>query len=352
MAIHQSTETEPKPPSAAAQGEASAHRGDLLQRANLFLDKVFPILLSLGVVLGVMFPLVFIELRPLVPWLFGTVTLAGALKLRVRELGRAVASPLPIILFFFMARFFMPTVIFLLSSLIFRGEPDIVAGYVVLYSVPAAVTAFIWVSIFKGDPALALTLILLDTLLSPIVVPATVRFFLGAGIDLDMMAMAISLILMIVIPTIAGVTINEASRGKIPAVITPYLAPLTRLIMLLVLAANTAAVAPQIRLDNPRLWTILAACIGFIALSFTCARLVALMGKFDRKKQISFQFATSLRNSVAGMTLAIQHFPELAALPAVMGVVLQQNTAAIMGRLFFGKIGGAPEPKGGEKSLG
>ena len=319
--------------------EASARRADRFNKVNRFLDRVFPVLLSLGVVLGVAFPWVFIEIRPLVPWLFGTVTLAGALKLRVRELGAAVSSPLPIILFFFMARVFMPSVIFLLSSLIFRGEPDIIAGYVVLYSVPAAVTAFIWVSIFKGDPALALTLIMLDTLLSPIVVPGTVRLFLGGEVNLDMTGMAISLILMIVIPTIAGVTFNELSRGKIPALVTPYLTPLTRLIMLLVLGANAAAVAPQIRLDNPRLWLIIAACIGFIALSFTCARIVTLAGKFDRKKQISFLFTTSLRNSVAGMTLAIQHFPELAALPAVMGVVLQQNTAAIMGRIFFGKIG-------------
>lgn len=306
---------------------------------------MFPLLVSLGVVLGVALPWVFINLRPLVPWFFGTVTLVGALKLRVRELGRTVSSPVPILLFFFMARLFMPFVVFTLSRLIFRDDPDVVTGYVLLYSVPAAVTAFIWVSIFKGDPALALTLILLDTILSPLVVPGTIRFFVGTGMDLDMVSMTISLVLMIVIPTIAGVSLNESSRGKIPALISPYLTPLSKIFVIFVLAANTAAVAPQIRLDNPRLWIVIAVCIGFIALSFTCARLVAFAGKFNREKQVSFLFASGLRNSVAAMTLAIQYFPQAAALPAVMGIILQQNTAAIMGRIFFGKTGGGEQAK-------
>ena len=313
-------------------------------RANRSLERIFPLLISLGVVLGVVLPWAFVGLRPFVPWLFGTVTLVGALKLRVRELGRTVSSPLPIFLFFFIARVFMPSMVFFFSSLIFRNDLDIVSGYVLLYSVPTAVTGFIWVTIFKGDAALALTLILLDTLLAPIVVPGTVRVFLGAGIDLDMTGMAVSLVLMVVIPTITGVTLNESSQGKIPAIITPYLAPLSKIFMIMVVAANASAVAHQIRFDNPRLWIISAACIGFIVLSFICARFATIAGKFQREKQISFLFASSLRNSAAAMTLAIRYFPEAAALPAVLGIMFQHNTAAVMGRIFFGKIGADEKP--------
>ena len=312
---------------------------DFPLRANRFLEQAFPLLISAGVILGFALPWVFIGLRPLVPWLFGTVTLVGALKLRVRELGRTISSPIPILFFFFFARIVIPLVVFLLSSLVFRNDPDIVSGYVLLYSVPAAVTSFIWVSIFKGDPALALTLIMLDTMLAPIVVPGTVQFFLGTAITLNITGMALSLIFMVVIPTIAGVALNESSRGKIPALVTPYLAPLSKLFMVLVIAANASVVAPQIRLDNPQMWIILAACIGFIVLIFTCTRLATLAGKFNREKQISLLFTSSLRNTIAAMTLAIRYFPESAALPALLGILVQQNTAAIMGRIFFGKIG-------------
>jgi len=312
---------------------------DISLRINRFLERIFPLLVSLGVILGVVLPWVFIGLRPYVPWLFGTVTLVGALKLRVRELGKTVSSPFPILLFFLFARVFLPLIVFALSSLIFRNNPDIVAGYVLLYSIPAAVTSFIWVTIFKGDHALALTLILLDTLLAPVVVPGTVRFFLGAGINLDMMGMAVSLILMVVIPTVIGVTLNEASRGKIPAVVTPYIAPFSKIAMFLVIAANVAAVSHQVRFDNPWVWLISAVCVGFIVLSFICSRFTTLAVKFNREKQVSFLFTSCLRNSAAAMTLAIRYFPEYAALPAVLGVLFQQNSAAVMGRAFFGKTG-------------
>ena len=326
-----------------SEKQDSRTKTDFLLRVNRRLERVFPLLVSLGVVLGVLLPEVFAGLRPFVPWLFGTVTLVGALKLRVRELGRTLASPLPILLFFFIARIVMPLMVFGLSSLVFRNEPGIVAGYVLLYAVPTAVTGFIWVSIYKGDPALALTLIFLDTMLAPVVVPATVQFFLGTGIDLDMIGMAVSLILMVVIPTVAGVSLNETSRGKIPALITPYLSPLSKIFMLMVMAANASAVAPLVRLDNPRLWIIAATSLCFIALSFICARFGAIAGKFGRDKQISVLFASSLRNSAAAMTLAIRYFPEVAALPAVLGIMFQHNTAAVMGRIFFGKTGSQPD---------
>jgi len=322
---------------------------DASLRINRVLERVFPLLVSMGVVLGVLLPWLFIGLRPYVPWLFGVVTLAGALKLRVRELGRTVSSPFPILLFFFTARVFFPLMVFALSSLIFRNEPDIVAGYVLLYSIPTAVTGFIWVTIFKGDHALALTLILLDTIFAPIVVPVTVRLFLGAGINLNMMGMAVSLILMVVIPTVIGVTLNEASRGKIPAMITPYVAPLSKITMFLVIAANVAAVAHQVHFANPWVWVISAACVSFIVLSFICSRFVTLAVKFDRKKQVSFLFTSCLRNSAAAMTLAIRYFPEYAALPAVLGILFQQNTAAVMGRIFFGKPGGSESAPSGKQ---
>jgi tagaturonate reductase len=69
----------------------------------------------------------------------------------------------------------MPLITLGASSLFFRGDTDTVAGFVLLYSGPTAVAGFIWVSILGGDPALCLTLILIDSLLSPLVTPWTMR---------------------------------------------------------------------------------------------------------------------------------------------------------------------------------
>jgi predicted Na+-dependent transporter len=299
-----------------------------------------PVITPTGVILGILLPWVFLGIRPLVPWLFGTITLAGALKLQARDLGRALSSPFPLVLFFVTAHIIMPFIVMSLSSLIFKNDPDTVSGFILLYSVPVGVTSFIWVSIFKGDLALLLALLLLDTVLAPVVVPGTVRLLLGTSINVNMTGIVISLVFMIVLPTILGVSVNELSRGSIPALINPWVTLFSRICIPLVVAANAAAAAPKIHFDNPRIWIIITAFIGFSVLSFGFARLTSLAARLSREKQISLFFGAGFRNTIAAMTLGTEFFPVAAALPSVMGIIFQQTLAAILGRVLLGKAGG------------
>jgi len=142
---------------------------------------------------------------------------------------------------------------------------------------------------------------------------------------------------MIAIPTVLGVTLNELSRGKIPALINPWLSPFSKLCIPFLIAASAAAVAPQVRLDNPRVWLIIACCISFSVLGFVCGKFTAMAGKLGKEKQISLFFGAGLRNTSAAMILGTQFFPASAALPSVLGIMFQQTIAAVMGRLMLGK---------------
>ena len=310
---------------------------DIANSVSKIIDQGMPLLPFIGFVLGFLLPRLFIGVNNLVPWIFGIMTLSGAMNLRFRELGRAASSPRPFLYFFLTTRIFMPLAVFLLTSLVFKNDPDSISGLVLIYAVPMAVTSFIWVTICKGDIALILAFILLDTLLAPLAVPGTIRLLLGTRISLDVTGMALSLVFIIVIPTIIGVILNESSRGKIPAVINPWLSPVTKLSIILLIAANAAYVAPQIRLDNPRLWIISAACILFNILGFTSGRIMGILGKFDMQKQIAFSMGAGLRNNSVAMVLGIQFFAPPAALPAVMGVMTQHIIAGIMGRFLMKK---------------
>jgi predicted Na+-dependent transporter len=152
-----------------------------------------------------------------------------------------------------------------------------------------------------------------------------------------MTGMALSLVYMIVIPTVVGVSMNELSKGKLPAVIGPWLSPVSKLCMIPVIAANAAAVSGQIRLDNPRLWGIIGVCIFFNVFGFFCGKLIAFMAKFEKAKQTTFFLATGLRNNSAAMILGISFFPAAVALPAVLGIMTQHTIAALIGRLLTGK---------------
>jgi tagaturonate reductase len=327
----------------------------VLIKLNSTIERFMPLLTPLGIAMGVIFSSFFINLRPFIPWLFGAMTLSGALKLKSRDLIQAVRKPLPIIFFFMTAHFVMPIITMLVSTLIFGNDPDTVSGYVLIYSVPTAVSSFIWVSIYRGDPALSLTMILLDSILAPLVVPLTVRLLLGTKIILDMSGMALSLLFMVVIPTLIGVITNEASRGSIPKIVIPYFNPLAKILLILVVAANCSAVAPQVNLQNTRIWIIGVMCIVFSAMGFSLGKLTGLLGRrigllgdtskgeSSNEKQVSLFFASGLRNISAAMILGIEFFPPAAALPAVLGIVFQQSMAALMGKLYLRKIPEAEE---------
>ena len=305
-----------------------------LHNTNNMLGRLMPLTTPFAVALGLFFPDVFRNFRPFVPWLFAMITFSGALKLKVSELGNAVKSPVPILLFFFTSHAIMPCLAMLFCSPVIPN-PDVITGFIILFSGPTAVSGFIWVSIFKGDRALGLTLLLLDTMLAPLVVPATISILMGADITMDMSGVALSLLFMIVIPTIVGVAMNETSKGKIPDTICPGFDPLSKIGLMLVVAANTSAIARNVTFNDPLVWKAALLCIVLTTTGFFLAKLNGIIGKFGSEKSASLIIAGGLRNNSAVMTIAVTFFPELTVLPMLVSIIFQQMIMAIMGRVII-----------------
>ena len=305
-----------------------------MHSANNLLGRMMPLTTPFAVGLGLFFPDVFRNLRPFVPWLFAMMTFSGALKLKATELGDAVKRPIPILLFLFTSHVLMPCLA-MVSCFPVLSNPDIMTGFVLLFAGPTAVSGFIWVSIFKGDKALGLTLILLDTMLAPLIVPATIYILMGSEIAMDMSGIAISLLFMIVIPTIIGVTINETSKGKIPAAICPGFDPVSKICLMLVVAANTSVIARNVTFNDPLVWKAALICIVLTVSGFFLARLNGIIGKCDGEKSASLIIAGGLRNNSAVMTIAVTFFPELTVLPTLVSIIFQQMIMAVLGRVII-----------------
>jgi len=298
------------------------------------MDRLMPVMTPLSVALGLLFPQLFLQLRPYVILLFGIMTFSGALKLTALELGGAVKSPAPILFFFFSTHVLMPLAAFFLSSMFIKNS-DVIAGFVLLFAGPTAVSGFIWSAIFKGDKALGLSLILLDTMLAPLAVPATLSILMGAKIAMDIRGMAVSLIFMVVVPTVIGVTLNETSRGAIPRKICPGVDPFAKFCLMLVIAANSAAIAHIVKFNDPIIWKIGVLCLFLTSAGFLLAKANGIAAKCGKEKTAALVIAGGLRNNSAVMTIAVTFLPQAAVLPTLMSIILQQTIAAVMGRLII-----------------
>jgi len=308
------------------------------QNINRRLERLLPLLFPFGVALGFALPGVFMHVRPFVPMLFGLITLSGALGLTFREFGVTVRSPLPIILFMAVNRLLMPLIAMLAANVFFASNREIVTGFVLLFSGPMAVASFIWVGIFKGDKALCLTLLLLDTLLAPLVVPGTLSILMGETVEMNMGGIALSLVYMVVIPTIVGIVVNETSGGRIPVRVSPYLSPASKMMFLFVIAANTSVVAPAVSFGDSLVWKVAALSLLLSLTGFMAARLLGIAAKCTPEKKIALFFSGGLKNVSAIATIAVAFFPETVALPVIVTIALQQVLAAVMSKFGLRRL--------------
>jgi len=308
----------------------------IAQNINYKLERLIPITTPFGILMGFLLPFIFMYFRPFVTLLFGIITFSGALKLRARELGATVKRPATILLFFVTSHVLMP-IIALFSSSIAFPDTDAITGFVLLFAGPTAVSGFFWVMIFNGNKAYGLSFILLDTILAPFLVPLTLSVLLKETVSMDMTGIAFSLAFMVVVPTIIGVAINEASAGKIPEYLCPYLDPLAKLLLILVIAANASPLAQSVRLSDPLVWKTAGICILMTFTGFLLAKAASVVFKLDNDRSISLIIAGGLRNNSAVMTIAVTFLSQAAALPVLLSIVFQQSVMAVMGKLLIKK---------------
>lgn len=103
----------------------------------------------------------------------------------------------------------MPLLAFGTGTWLFPDNPFYVTGLVLAFVIPTGVTSLIWVTIYRGNIVLTLSIILLDTLLSPIIVPAVLKWLVGSSVEMDVLAIMKGLLWMIVIPSRIGMGFNQ-----------------------------------------------------------------------------------------------------------------------------------------------
>lgn len=303
----------------------------MLYKFNQMLEKFMPIMIPVSVVIGVLLAVYIKDFSFLIPWIFAFMTFSGSLNSNFVSMKQAVMNPLPILLVIFILHIFMPLWALGVGHLAFNGDLFTITGLVLAMAIPTGITSFVWVSIYKGNTALTLAIILIDTMLSPFVVPLIMSLLVGGNIEMDIFGMTQGLLMMIVIPSIVGMTLNQVLKGKVVSNLSARLSPFAKIAMGLVVMLNGAVVAPYLLDVNLKLIGI-AIIVLFIALSgYLISFFAGKLFKQDKETIISLMFSGGMRNISAGAVLAVSYFPPAVAVPVVLGMLFQQTLASIYG---------------------
>jgi bile acid:Na+ symporter, BASS family len=305
----------------------------MLQTFNRYLERIMPLITPTGVIVGVLLSESIKDFAYLIPWIFALMTFSGSLNSNPRTLKNVMAHPFPIIMALCLLHIIMPICAWGFGHLTFQDDIFTITGLILGMAIPTGITSLIWVTIYRGNIPMTLTIILIDTLISPFIVPFTISLMVGQKIQLDVASMMLGLLGMIVIPSLAGMFINHLTKGKVKEVWGPRLAPVSKIGIGIVVMLNGAVVAPYLRDFNLRLVGICLA-VFFVALTgYGIAFIIGKLFKMERDTVIALTFTGGMRNISAGAVIATTYFAPQVAVPVVVAMLFQQVLASISGYL-------------------
>ena len=174
------------------------------------------------------------------------MTFISSLKLKFQDIKVFKQYPKTILFVIAFLHILMPLWAYFLAQVIF-DDHLLSIGFLLSVAVPTGVTSVIWVTMSKGNLPLCLALILIDTLLAPIIMPATVHVVIGETIHLETVSLMLDLIWMIVLPSILGMVMNEWTKGKLEEKMRTPFALVSKLCLFSIIMINSSAIAPFVK---------------------------------------------------------------------------------------------------------
>lgn len=304
------------------------------KRLGAFIGKHMAYFVPLCVVAGVLLPGVFGPLKAIVPLIFAVMTFQGALNNTFKQLLAVFRHPLRLLVILAVAEVLMPCLAYLLGSLLFGDNVNLLTGVVLEYSVPIAVLSFMWVGIYDGDGPLCLASILVSTVISPVSIPVTLSVLLGASIHIDAMSMVGDMVVMIALPALAGMLVNELTRGWGHERLSPVLSPASRLITIVLITANSTSMSEYVLNMTWQRLEVALFILVFATSGFFWGLLAARILHGSQPLLVTMSFTCGLRNISSGAVIAAQYFPGETVFPVMCGTLFQQILAATFGHII------------------
>lgn len=268
----------------------------MLNALNAKLSKLMPILTPLSLIVGVFLADIGEKLLFLIPWIFAFMTFAGSLSISFHGLKCFFQYPKFILTTIAVLHILMPIYTYYLSEVVFQDHL-LSIGFVLAAAVPTGVSSFIWVTISQGNKPLALSIILIDTVISPIVIPLLLKIAAGQRVEIDVVPIMLDLLWIIVLPSIAGMLVNEYTKGKVEKGLALTLAPFQKISIFLIVCINSSVVAPYLKNIS---WQIFGIIVLVFIVVVSGYAICFIIGHFLWQKKLdlisTFIFTGGMRN--------------------------------------------------------
>lgn len=303
----------------------------MLTRFNAFIQKWIALLTPLSLIIGVLLGEMGTHFLFLIPWFFAFMTFTGALGMDFKDFRMVVKYPGAILLSILFLHILMPVWGYVLATVLL-DDALLTIGFTLAVAVPTGVTSIIWVTITRGNLPLALSIVLLDTLLAPLILPLILVVVAGTAVTIDSASLIMGLLWMIVLPTLVGILMNEVTRGKVKDTWGGRLAPFSKISLLLIIMINGSVIAPYLQNFS---WEIIGILLLVLFITLSAYAFALVTGHYLLKEPsivTTFTYNVGMRNISVGVVIATAYFPPKVAMPVVFCMLFQQLIASFASR--------------------
>lgn len=223
----------------------------------------------------------------------------------------------------------MPLAAWLLS-IIFKLEPDLAIGVILVGCCPGGTASNVITYIAGGDVALSVGMTIVSTLIAPLMTPILVFLLGGAWVEVSLWAMVASVVKVILVPVLMGLLIHKIFRRQIERIY--QVLPLISVISIVMIISGIVAVNKEKLMVSGALVFGIVVLHNFLgmALGLLSAKLLKL--PYDKETAIAIE--VGMQNSGLAVSLATANFAAnpLATLPGAIFSVWHN----IAGSIFAG----------------
>jgi len=288
------------------------------------------VLVLLSAVIGLVFPDLFSHIKPkVINPLLGVIMFGMGLTLKFDDFKVVFSRPRDVIVGCLAQFTIMPLLAWVLAKT-FGLDQALTVGVILVGCCPGGTASNVITYLGKGDLALSVGMTGVSTLLAPILTPLLVLLLAGQSVDVDVVAMFLSILWVVILPIVAGLIVKSLWPSQTEKA-TAYLPALSSVticfIVLIIIAANAH------KLLTGGLIIILVVILHNVcglALGYLIGRVLKLAPA--KRKAISIE--VGMQNSGLASSLATLHFAAypMATIPGALFSVWHNISGAIVAR--------------------
>jgi len=260
----------------------------------------------------------------IIPLLAGVMFTMG-LTLKAADFKRILQDPRPILVGVLLQFILMPLLAVVLAKM-FGLSNQLTAGLVLVGCCAGGTASNVISYLARADLALSISMTVCSTLVGVVATPLLTGFYLSTTINVNTMGMLVSIIQIVLIPVLAGITLSHFFPELIRP-LTPTLPALSVLIILTIIAIVVALNSDSLlEVGALTLVAVVLHNLGGMCGGFYLSRLLG----FDTRQSHTIAIEVGMQNSGLGVALALEFFSATAALPGALFSVWHNISGSLL----------------------